>query len=64
CLSRRGSRVRVPSVPPLIESPEHLLRAFFSSALLLLLEQQKSSAFHDLFLHNDSSDNLPHLITK
>ncbi|WP_206057739.1 hypothetical protein, partial [Raoultella sp. T31] len=49
CLSRRGSRVRVPSVPPLIESPEHLLRAFCFSVELLLLFQQKSSAFIDLF---------------
>ncbi|HHT0252529.1 TPA: hypothetical protein ACTW1P_003964, partial [Raoultella ornithinolytica] len=49
CLSRRGSRVRVPSVPPLIKSPEHLLRAFSFSVVLLLLFQQKSSAFIDLF---------------
>ncbi|WP_205418730.1 hypothetical protein, partial [Klebsiella aerogenes] len=49
CLSRRGSRVRVPSVPPLIKSPEHLLRAFLFSPFQLLLNQQKSSAFIDLF---------------
>ncbi|HHX3822282.1 hypothetical protein KWH86_22780, partial [Enterobacter cloacae] len=60
-LSRRGSRVRVPSVPPLIKSPELTLRAFFLSASQLLLNQQKSSAFYDLFQHNASSDNLPQL---
>ncbi|WP_204372607.1 hypothetical protein, partial [Raoultella planticola] len=55
---RRGSRVRVPSVPPLIKSPEHLLRAFSFPAVLFLLIEQKSSAFIDLFPfryinHND-----------
>ncbi|WP_222592528.1 MULTISPECIES: hypothetical protein, partial [Citrobacter] len=48
---RRGSRVRVPSVPPLIESPELTLRAFSFAVIQLLLNLQKSSALYALFIY-------------